>query len=417
MDKNRRLAVAIVLSSTFTLIIGLLSDLAAQFLTPAVANRQVLVWGALVATFLVSLPVAIYLSLRESSSKDSVRAGAPPPAPYARFWGRDALLDELMAVLREPSVKPMIGIDGLGGIGKTAVARELVERSLSEHLFDTVIWEPRATGMIGAAETRLTWQAFISAVGRQLGAPHIQRLSADEQMQYLAGLLKTARILIVLDNLETAATDQAEFAQRLAPLLLPSCKALLTSRRRFTGDVYAVHLAGLDEESSLQLTRHEARMKGIGRVIAASTDELRKIASATGGSPLAIKLIVGQLHHLPLEHVLKALETVRLDAVTPGEGDEYVGFYKSVFWRSWRVLSEEAQRLLISMAVFSPGLGGTLDMVTGVSGINTNRVSRRIDELWRASLVEVDNVSLQQTRYYLHPLTQYFVKSDIVKED
>ena len=69
------------------------------------------------------------------------------------------------------------------------------------------------------------------------------------------------------------------------------------------------------------------------------------------------------------------------------------------------------------MAVFSPGLGGTLDMVTGVSGINTNRVSRRIDELWRASLVEVDNVSLQQTRYYLHPLTQYFVKSDIVKED
>lgn len=414
MHRNRRLAIAIIASSALALVMTLLSNVAAGLLTPAFANRPTLMWVALLGTFLLSLPLALYLAWYNPPPPQP--SDSLPPPPYARFYGRETLLDDLMDVLREPGSRVVVGIDGLGGIGKTAVARQLVERSLSEKLFDAVIWEPRVTGATSTASTPLSWQSFVAAAGRQLGAPDIQRLSPFEQSERLAELMARTKTLLVLDNLETARTDQAEFAQRLAPLLLPAGKAILTSRRRFTGDVYAVHLRGLDEESSLQLARHEARIKGIQRVVSSSDEKLRSLARKTGGSPLAIKLLVGQLHHLPVDTVLASLENVHLDQMEPG-GDEYIVFYKGIFWRSWRVLSREARLLLVSMSIFSPGLGGTLEMVTEISGLHPSRVSKRLDELWRASLIEVDSVSLDQTRYYLHPLTQYFVKSDIVKEE
>lgn len=417
MNRNRRLAIAIIASSALALIMALLSSVGASLLAPAFVSRPTLVWVALLATFLLSLPLALYLTGHQPPPPPPPPhpVDSLPPPPYARFYGRETLLDDLMAALREPGARMVIGIDGLGGIGKTAAARQLVERSLSEKLFDAVIWEPRATGGISTASTPLTWQSFVMAAGRQLGAPDIQRLSPVEQSERLAELMARTKTLIVLDNLETARTDQAQFAQNLTPLLLPAGKAILTSRRRFTGDVYAVHLRGLDEESSLQLARHEARIKGIERVVNSSDEKLRALARKTGGSPLAIKLIVGQLHHLPLDTVLASLENVHFDQMEPGD-DEYVAFYKGIFWRSWRVLSREARRLLVSMSIFSPGLGGTLEMVTEISGLHPHRIPKRLDELWRASLIEVDSASLDQTRYYLHPLTQYFVMSDIVKE-
>jgi len=416
MHKNRRLVIVIIASSALALIMALLSNVAASFLAPTFASRPRLVWAALLVTFLLSLPLAMYLTGRQPPIPVSPPADFLPPAPYARFYGRETLIDDLMDVLREPGARMVVGIDGLGGIGKTAVARQLVERSLNEKLFEAVIWEPRATGGATTVSTPLTWQSFVAAAGRQLGAPDIQRLSPVEQSERLAELMARTKTLLVLDNLETARTYQAEFAQRLAPLLLPASKAILTSRRRFTGDVFAVHLGGLDEESSLQLARHEARIKGIERVFRSPNEKLRALATKTGGSPLAIKLIVGQLHHLPLDTVLASLENVHFDQMESGD-DEYIVFYKGIFWRSWRVLSREARRLLVSMSIFSPGLGGTLEMVIAISGINPSRIPQRLDELWRASLIEVDSASLDQTRYYLHPLTQYFVRSDIVKEE
>lgn len=416
MHKNRRLTIAIIASSILALIMALLSNVAADLLTPAFASKPTLVWGALLITFLLSLPLALYLAKRQPPIPVPPPTDLLPPPPYVRFYGRETLLDDLMNVLREPGARMVVGIDGLGGIGKTAVARQLVDRSLSEKLFDAVIWEPRASGGAFTGHAPLTWQSFVAAAGRQLGAPDIQHLSPVEQSERLADLMARIKTLLVLDNLETARTDQAEFAQRVAPLLLPASKAILTSRRRFTGEVYAVHLGGLDEESSLQLARHEARIKGIERVVHSPDEKLRTLAAKTGGSPLAIKLIVGQLHHLPLDTVLASLESVHFDQMGPGD-DEYIAFYKGIFWRSWRVLSREARRLLVSMSIFSPGLGGTLEMITKISGINPSRIPKRLDELWRASLVEVDSTSLDQTRYYLHPLTQYFVRSDIVKEE
>jgi len=342
-----------------------------------------------------------------------------PTKAYRELVGRDAFIGDIMSGLRDPAGKWIVAIDGMGGIGKTALAREVADRCLSERLFDVVIWEQASREEFTGAGRRegigtLTSETALDAIGRQLGAFDIPRLKGAEKEARVLALLRTQRVLVVLDNLETAKEPQNEIARRLRPLLDPS-KALLNSRHRFKGDLYAIHLTGLDGGSALRFIRQEAEEKNIGRVVTAETGDLKQIARSTGGSPLALKLVVGQLVHLPLETVLAQLREVQLPE---GEADEddYVRFYKFIFFPSWQLLSNDGKKLLISMSHFAPGVGGTFEAVKATSGLDEDVLTRCVDELWRLSFLEVgDSPSLKQVRYYLHALTQYFVLSDIVK--
>jgi len=408
-----------VASSILALVIGLLSNVAASTLR---ADQPWIVWGALILTFLISLPVSLYLFRYTGDTEDESSRRATsfpkvhlPAKPYLRFFGREAQLGEIVNSLREPGQKRIVGIDGMGGIGKTALAREAVQRCQEEKMFDFYLWEPRSyeTGL--NTGTAITWSSLLVTIGRQIGAPDIQRLDDREKEARLADSLRAQHGLIVLDNLETAIANQDEFVRRLWPLLENS-KMLMTSRRRFKGDVYPVHLRGLEEESAIQMIRYEAAEKAIRRVVDAPVQDQRLIARTTGGSPLALKLMIGQLQHLPLETVIEALQNVELDE-NGTEEDDYVRFYKSIFWTSWQLLSEQAQRLLVSMAVFPPGGGGTVEALQSISDLEAKTLSRVLDELWRFSFVEAGEAGLRvkKTRYYLHPLTRNFVISDIVK--
>ncbi len=422
MAKNTRIIFAVIASSILALAVGLLANIAAGYLAPQFAERPWIVWLALGVTFLLSLPLSVYLFLRGSGDpahKDAGDRQGPtvdttplPPRPYLQFFGREPIIEEVLGALRDPSGKWAVGIDGMGGIGKTSLARVVVDRSLEEKLFEVVIWEPRPAGISFGTTAPLSWPDIFAAIGRQLGAPDLQGLPESERIPRLGTLLNQHKALLVLDNLESAIHSQDEVVTRLLPLLQHS-KAILTSRRRFKGDLYAVHLKGLNDESAMLLIRSEAQQKGIQRVAEAESGELLLVTHATGGSPLAIKLTVGQLQHLPLEQVLRSLAEVGGEP-TGDADDEYVRFYKGIFWNSWNLLSEDAQRLLIAMAVFAPGIGGTFDAIQSTSGIDQSLLTRKIDELWRLSFLEVGQSTLQNTRYYLHPLTQYFVVSDIV---
>ncbi len=341
-----------------------------------------------------------------------------PGKSFRELIGRDQVVSEIMAALRDSSGKWVVAIDGMNGIGKTALAREIADRCLAERLFDGVVWEqaPKeqfARGEQGQGIGMLTYETALDSIARQLGALDVPRLKGTEKETRVRALLQAQRVLVVLDNLETAKEHQNEIARRLRPLLNPS-KALLTSQHRFQGDPHAIHLTGLDEDGSLHFIRQEAQEKNISRVEAAKPSELKQIVQSTGGSPLAMKLIVGRLGHLPLDVVLGQLREVQLPERESGE-DDYVQFYKGIFFPSWRWLSEDSQRLLIALAHFAPSVGGSFEAIKAVSGLADDVLSRAIDELWRLSFLEIGESPLWRIRYYLHPLTQHFVLSDIVQ--
>jgi hypothetical protein len=342
-----------------------------------------------------------------------------PDKPYRDLVGRDAIVNDLLGALRDPSGKRMVAIDGMGGIGKTALAREIAARCLDTNLFEIAVWvqAPKEEFIDLKRSKRtgsLTLETTLDAVARQLGALDVFDLRGAEKEARLRTLLHMQPVLVVLDNMETAKEPQDEIANRLRPLLGVS-KALLTSRQRFRAEAYAVHLTGLDVQASVDFIHQEADEKNIKRVAAAEPTELKQIATDTGGSPLALKLVVGQLESLDLKTVLTLLREVHM----PEEGsedDEYFRFYQGIFFSSWKLLSEKSQDLLISMAHFAPGVGGTLEAVKATSQLEMFVLANCIQELWRLSFLEVgESPNLRQIRYYLHTLTQYFVLADIVK--
>ena len=345
------------------------------------------------------------------------RTESLPNKTYAHLIGREELVDDITTAFRDPKGKWIVTIDGLGGIGKTALAREVVGLCLDERLFDVAVWESAVKQELTGSRTgtsRLTYEAVLNAIGRRLGALDVPELQTREKEKRVTGLLHSLHVLVILDNLETAAEDQNQLAGRLLHMLNPS-KALLTSRYRFVGEQWAIHLKGLDPENSIRFIRQDALEKHLQEAVdPLSADQLLEIAHATGGSPLALKLVVGQLGHLPVGTVLRQLREVQVMS-GKGSDEDYRRFYKFVFMQSWRLLSEDAQRLLIALSHFVPNVGGTYEAIKATSRLSDREVDRCIDSLWRLSFLEIGQTpAIAERRYYLHPLTQYFVLADIV---
>ncbi|MEZ4834111.1 MAG: hypothetical protein R2873_19370 [Caldilineaceae bacterium] len=88
------------------------------------------------------------------------------------------------------------------------------------------------------------------------------------------------------------------------------------------------------------------------------------------------------------------------------------------------MLSGESRGLLLALANFVSHTGGTYSALKAVSAIAEPLFAQSIDQLWRLSFVETDKGAadyvtggLDEKRYALHPLTRYFVLSEIVRSD
>jgi len=437
---KRTYIIALILWAILSFLLNLLTNLVSSVLFPSLEGKPWLIVIAVVAALLLSIPLSIFISVsslpKESSPSTTQNpaqnvpqqplATVPerattsqlPSKGYTELVGRDQYLGDILSALRDPNTKWMVGLDGMGGIGKTALAREVVERCQKENIFNNIVWiqAPKDPFPLNNDEKgigSLNFEVVLDHISRQLGAFEIPKLKLIEKEAKVKALLQSKRVLIVLDNLETAKESQDEIARKLNILLNPS-KTLLTSRRRFKVDLFAVHLDDLRPDDAIQFARQIARNRNITRVDNAKREELLKIAETTG-SPLALKLIVGQLEAQTLERVLEQLSKIKAPEQDSDEND-YLKFYKFIFADSWRLLSENGKNLLISMAHFAPNVGGTYDAIKATSNLPADSLDRCIQELWRYSFLESgESPNLKTLRYYLHALTQYFVLSDIVK--
>lgn len=350
-------------------------------------------------------------------------AGAPVETPllfvpnkaYRTLMGRAALVSEALTALQDQQGRWIVALDGLGGIGKTAVAREVVVQALQRQLFAQVIWINAAPGAAGqGAATGLTLDDIFTAIAQQLGLPGLLQLPEAEKALRIQAALRRQRLLVVLDNLETAATPQAWLIDRLYAMLNPS-KALCTSRQRFVGNVYAIHLEGLPTAAAIQLIREEAHERRLFALTTVADPVLHTISAATGGSPLALKLVVGQLGYLPLETVLSQLHQAQT-AVWAQPGAQESDLYHAIYATGWPLISPAGQQLLLAMSLLIPGVGAATAVLASVSGLATAPLSRALQEGWQLSWLETAPVEVESTaapplplRYYLHPLTAQFL--------
>lgn len=335
---------------------------------------------------------------------------ALPPPTFSRLFGVDALLARLAGFLANPTHHWLIALEGMGGIGKTALARQAVADLVCEGRFEAVAWvTAQQHAFVGGhlrepSQPALTYAALLDQVARSLGLPTRMDLDEKEQTLHLRNALAQRPTLLVVDNLETAADIWALVAG-LDQLARPA-KVLLTTRQRVDAydQVTSFPLRELPPADALAFLRYHSQERNVPALLEAPESDLMRVVQVTDGNPLAIKLVVGQLQAVPLGRVLDDLAAARPDTHD---------FYQFLFRYSWQRLSNPAQHLLLHMPLLD-ARGATWEDLAAVSGVALNGYFRNaLEELVGASLL---NAGWAQGRllYSIHRLTEYFILSDLV---
>ncbi|MCB0211089.1 MAG: hypothetical protein KDJ52_17250 [Anaerolineae bacterium] len=330
--------------------------------------------------------------------------------PAARLFGIEQPLKRLLSRLTSTTPSWLLSIEGLGGIGKTALANSLIRQMALSDRFPAVAWVSAKQHEFlpdferAQLETpALSQAALIDHLLDQIAPGQKFTQSPAQKHALLSQQLKQTPHLVVIDNLETVA-DYQTLLPLLRDLANPSI-FLLTSRHSLQSqpDVYCCTLNELTPGDALDFMRHEATTRGLPLLAQAAESELQRIYDIVGGNPLAIKLVVGQLSILPLSIVLDNLKQVR--------GKRADALYSFIYWQTWQLLKPVSRQALLVMPLAQ---NPTLEQLLTLSQLDIADLSEAMEQLANLSLVQVGG-NLEIRRYTIHRLTETFLLNEAIQ--
>jgi hypothetical protein len=216
-------------------------------------------------------------------------------------------------------------------------------------------------------------------------------------------------VLVILDNLETSQ-NQDEIVQKFADLFkTTSCRVILTSREEWKQTKHSIKqivLKGLQENDAISLIREVAQDTKSKRGANASETSLRKIVSAVGYMPLALKISVGLLDSIGLDVLLIDLEKLSSETIK--------SMYEYLFANTWRTLDNNQKKVLIAISTFDEDEGVSAKHLQRTMLVPENEFADVVEYLAQVSMIEVVG-SIESTRYTLHPLTLNFIRVQIAQ--
>jgi hypothetical protein len=344
-----------------------------------------------------------------------------PPKRYASFVGRENTINEIMVALKPTNPRRIIAIDGFGGIGKTAITQEIVQRSMKNNDFYFPIWQSAQPqiftggGFRKVDSTTVNFDELLTKIASGLGYCEVhQKKTIQEKRQLFREIINEENYLVVIDNLETMEESE-NLVNDLDGLFEgdSNTKVIITTRKQIGefSHVRPFALKGLELDESLEFLRVYASERPRANEIITSVDQdkLVTIYERTEGHPLAIELIVGKLEGgFSIDRILVELEKVNFKNC---ESDEtiYHQFYKFILFNSWNQLSELAQFLLMNIGAFNLTAGAKIDDLISVSELTLQELENATSQLIKWSLVKRQGTESQQT-FLVHPFTYLFVQ-------
>lgn len=326
---------------------------------------------------------------------------------YSKLVGVEDARQSLLEALTPDSGHYIISIDGLGGMGKTALADQVTRDAIELMQFDEIAWTTAkqthlsSLGRLKVESGRpsLTFPLLIDKLADQFEIPMNSFNSQLQRQKITKQYLQERACLVVIDNLETVA-DYRSLLPSLRKWQNPS-KFLLTSRFRLLDepDVFSLSQKELTVEGAFELIRLEARRTGFTSLTNADESELKPIYEAVGGNPLALKLIVGQLKFRSLPRVLS-----RFDQSTDENRDE---LFEYIYREIWETLQDDSKMTLLALTQ-AGATGFTFEHLVNVSGLPEHVVDNCLEKLILLSLVDIGG-NLIERRYRLHRLTEVFL--------
>lgn len=336
---------------------------------------------------------------------------------YERYFGIETLISTLLGLLTDSDYW-LIGVEGIGGIGKTTlvdiVTRLLIEQDVD--VFEDFAWVSaqqkffHLSGEIRPAinQPALTTQKFIRSLAEQLlhDIPSEIFATPDKTLPILQKRLKDTPHLVIVDNLETI-----EDLELLLPLLRrmanPS-KFVLTSRQSLYAEpgVYPFRIPELDHPSAIELIRYTTQSIGLSEFTSYSEAELAPIIDVVGGNPLALRLVVGQMYIQDPEVVLHNLRSA--------QGRSVEQLYTFIYRQAWESLDENARIVFLATPLL-PGQGESIQFLLDISNLDPSLFHDALNTLVRLNLVNRHKNQENHQIFTIHGLTKSFLAEQIIK--
>jgi DNA-binding SARP family transcriptional activator/Tfp pilus assembly protein PilF len=324
------------------------------------------------------------------------------PADTRLFTGRRYELERLVELAAaagsgaDAGMVVISAINGMGGIGKTALAvragHRAAERFPDGQLFIDLRGYDARVAPLTAAEA-------LDYLLRSLGVPP-QKIPSDlgERAALYRSRLAGSRTLIVLDNAANTAQVQ--------PLLpgASGCLVLVTSRNRMMGldDAHFFALDTLEPDEAISLLR---RIAGPERV-AAPDPALAELVALCGLMPLAVRIVGALLRHQPALTVPGLIERLRGEAQRLTHLRDEDRDLASVFESSYSGLPPAEARLFRLLGLMP---GPDFDRYAAAHLIDTDLETAERQLGWLLD----QNLLIQHTagRYRLHDLLRAYARS------
>jgi tetratricopeptide (TPR) repeat protein len=387
---------------------GVASNLVASDLEQKIAPYRPWVYGVCGLALLVSITLAIRESRSEPRGGDAIKAKieltegmtavgkniqqtiiyeaanrAVPslhqlPPPPGDFTGRADELAELLNKLETGGIS-ISGLQGQGGVGKTALALKLAEQ-IKPRYPDAQFY----LDLKGTSPQPLSPGDVMAHVIRAYH-PTVQLPEAEDALQSIyQSVLDGQRALLLMDNV--AERKQIE------PLIPPTgCVLLVTSRQHFhLPGLYARNLEVLSLQDSRELLLTIAPRIG---------DEANEIARLCGYLPLALRLAAGTLAEReeisPADYGRRLKDaSQRLKLLDEVEASLNVSF---------ELLSAEQRKRWLALAIFPDSFD--TPAAAAIWALETDPAQDALSGLKARSLVEWNR---ETERYRLHDLARLF---------
>ncbi|XP_050237652.1 uncharacterized protein LOC126687219 [Mercurialis annua] len=205
---------------------------------------------------------------------------------FEELESRLSILKQVMEALKHPNIN-RVGIWGMGGVGKSTLAKEVHGLALKEKLFDNVVFVP-----VSEKPEFGEIQKIIAAV---LGL----NFDVEDRLvraSHLINRIKGKKILIILDNIwQKIDLDQIGVPIGAAG---KDCKILLTSRDKRV----LLNEMGTEKEFMLQVLTHEEACSMFAKTVSHAKDPdfnviATEVVKKCGGVPLLIELVAGDLRN------------------------------------------------------------------------------------------------------------------------
>jgi len=331
------------------------------------------------------------------------------PLPDAtRLIEVGATLDLLTELFHDPAGPLMVSLEGIGGIGKTALARAFVAQPNVSADCPAILWVSarQATlaedgSLMSIPNSATTLEDITLRMAEQLGMASLTGKPLSERLEGLYTALGNKKTLTVIDNLETAE-EIHELVPALAKMAGTS-RFLITTRQtlRAYPFIHIIPLSELTADGAYNLMSAELIRRG--RTVRATARDFADLYQVVGGIPLAIKLAAAQLSLRPLHEIVKNLRQASM-------GTDQM--YRYLYWQTWQALSDPSRLLLLSF-LSADAEGEDLDFLRTMSAQDDEQFYQALFELDQFSLLEVSGDAARPL-YRLHRLTVTFLQTDIL---